>query len=86
MGTNSYHERINVAVVSEKGQVTIPRRLRERLGIRAGQELEFSEEGGRLVARKVERSSRTDLVYGVLKSRGTADDLMEQLRGPVEGV
>ncbi|MBL8932738.1 MAG: AbrB/MazE/SpoVT family DNA-binding domain-containing protein, partial [Kineosporiaceae bacterium] len=39
--------------VSEKGQVTIPKQLRDRLGIEPGQQLEFSEEDGRLVARKV---------------------------------
>jgi antitoxin PrlF len=41
------------AVVSEKGQVTIPKALRDRLGIHAGQVLAFEEEEGRLVARKV---------------------------------
>ncbi len=40
------------SVVSEKGQVTIPKRLRDRLGIRPGQVLDFDEEAGRLVARK----------------------------------
>lgn len=39
-------------VVSEKGQVTIPKPLRDRLGLRPGTELEFEAEGGRLVARK----------------------------------
>src|SRR5450759_5210080 len=34
------------ATVSEKGQVTIPKRLRERLGIRAGQMLDFEEPDG----------------------------------------
>jgi antitoxin PrlF len=40
-------------VVSEKGQVTIPKPLRDRLGLRPGTELDFEAEGGRLVARKV---------------------------------
>ena len=31
------------AVVSEKGQVTIPKTLRDRLGIRPGQVLDFAE-------------------------------------------
>jgi len=42
------------SVVSEKGQVTIPKPIRDQLGLRAGTELEFSAEGGRLVARKGE--------------------------------
>ncbi len=37
------------SIVSEKGQVTIPKRLRERLGIRPGQVLDFVEEQGRLL-------------------------------------
>jgi len=42
------------AVVSERGQVTIPHHLRRRLGLRPGQVLVFSEEAGRLVASKVQ--------------------------------
>lgn len=40
------------AVVSEKGQVTIPKELRDQLGIRYGTILEFSANGSRLVAAK----------------------------------
>jgi len=39
-------------IVSEKGQVTIPKALRLRLGIEPGSVLDFREEQGRLVARK----------------------------------
>lgn len=42
------------AVVAERGQLTIPKRLRERLGIRPGTVLEFREEAERLVAAKAE--------------------------------
>ena len=35
--------------VSEKGQITIPKPLRDQLGIRVGMELEFTTEKGRLV-------------------------------------
>ena len=42
------------SVVSEKGQVTIPKALRDRLGLRAGTALEFEAEGGALVARKAD--------------------------------
>jgi len=40
------------ATVSEKGQVTIPKKLRERLGIRRGQVLEFEGRDGLLIGRK----------------------------------
>ncbi len=39
-------------VVSEKGQITIPKALRDKLGIRPGTVLDFDDEQGRLVARK----------------------------------
>ena len=40
------------AKVAERGQVTIPKVLRERLGIRPGTVLEFKEDQGKLVAVK----------------------------------
>ena len=40
--------------VSEKGQVTIPKRLRDQLGLRAGTELTFAAVGGKLVGSKTE--------------------------------
>jgi AbrB family looped-hinge helix DNA binding protein len=39
-------------IVSEKGQVTIPKELREQLGIRRGTVLKFSATGGKLIAAK----------------------------------
>jgi len=40
------------AIVSEKGQVTIPKMLREQMGLKPGTVLEFQSRAGRLVARK----------------------------------
>ena len=55
------------AVVSKKGQVTIPKPLRDRLGIRAGQILEFETRGRLLVARKQPgRASPMDKLFGIL--------------------
>jgi antitoxin PrlF len=75
------------ATVSERGQVTIPKRLRTRLGIRAGQLLEFQEdkESGRLIATKVFDVDPLAGLYGILKNdgRGT-DEVIEELRGPAD--
>lgn len=40
------------AIVSEKGQVTIPKELREQLGLKAGVVLEFENRDGKLIASK----------------------------------
>lgn len=40
------------AIVSEKGQVTIPKELRDQLGLRTGSVLEFEARDGKLVASK----------------------------------
>lgn len=72
------------AVVSEKGQVTIPKQLRERLGIEAGQELDFSDDNGRLVARKVQDRDPVDAVYGIITVPGGSDALVDELRGSAD--
>jgi AbrB family looped-hinge helix DNA binding protein len=77
------------AVVSERGQVTIPQKLRRRLGIRPGQVLDFDEDAGRLVARKVEMADPIDAVIGILYDPSddrTTDEIMDELRGPVDTV
>jgi len=68
--------------VSEKGQVTIPKPLRIRLGIRSGQVLEVREERGRLVMSK-QKTPRDaiDELYGILKLGRSTDEIMDELRG-----
>ncbi|MGH8964925.1 MAG: AbrB/MazE/SpoVT family DNA-binding domain-containing protein [Actinomycetes bacterium] len=80
---NSYRVSMR-AVVSEKGQVTIPKQLRDRLGIRPGEVLEFEEDGGRLVAVKQRRRAPLDSVYGILQVSNPTDELITQLRGPAD--
>ena len=70
--------------VSEKGQVTIPKKLRDQLGIRVGNELDFEAEHGRLVAVKVIEQDPFDAVWGTLKLDVSVDELIEEMRGPVE--
>lgn len=72
------------AVVSEKGQVTIPKRLRDRLGIRPGQVLELVEQDGRLVAEKAVAFDPLERLYGSLRLDSSTDSLIEELRGPAE--
>ena len=69
------------ARVAERGQVTIPKRLRERLGVTPGTVLEFSEEQGRLIAVKSGSADPVTEVYGCLGERIDTDAVMAQLRG-----
>jgi|CZKG01.1.fsa_nt_gi antitoxin PrlF len=73
--------------VSEKGQITVPKRLRDRLDIRAGDQLELTEDGGRLVARKAAPSEDpVGSVYGILSTHESTDDAIRALRGTPDAV
>ncbi|RWP43151.1 AbrB/MazE/SpoVT family DNA-binding domain-containing protein [Mesorhizobium sp.] len=82
--------------VTTKGQVTIPKEIRDRLGIGPGSEVEFlpTEDGVRVVAVNEniseEEASRKfsqllDQMAGTLDLGGmTTDEYIEWLRGPRE--
>jgi antitoxin PrlF len=72
--------------VTERGQVTIPKRLRDRLGIRPGQVLEFEAHEGRLVATKANERDAVDAVYGMLGTGRSTDAYIDEVRGPVDAV
>ena len=61
--------------------MTIPKGLRERLGVKPGTVLEFSEEDGRLVAVKSGSADPVSEVYGCLGKKIDTDAVMAQLRG-----
>ncbi|MBI1862440.1 MAG: AbrB/MazE/SpoVT family DNA-binding domain-containing protein [Deltaproteobacteria bacterium] len=70
------------AIISEKGQVTIPQKLREQLGLKPGEVLEFEAKGGTLVARKSVSPDRLDSVVGILRSSvEDTDSYLDQIRG-----
>jgi len=69
------------ARVAERGQVTIPKRLRERLGLKPGTILEFKDEQGRLVAVKSRSADPVSAVYGCLGKKVDTDVLIAELRG-----
>ncbi|OGV37603.1 MAG: hypothetical protein A2X48_22265 [Lentisphaerae bacterium GWF2_49_21] len=68
------------AIVSEKGQVTIPKILRNQLGIRSGTVLDFREEDGRLVAIKQAVKDTVTSARGCLKSRKRTDAVIREMR------
>lgn len=68
------------SVVAERGQVTIPKALRDKLGIRPGTALEFTAQNGALVARKAE-TDPVSQVFGCLGARVDTDKFIRALRG-----
>jgi antitoxin component of MazEF toxin-antitoxin module len=66
--------------------VTIPKALRDRLGIRPGQVLDFAAENGRLVATKATGRDPVDSVYGILGRKRSSDALIRVLRGPADAL
>jgi len=71
-------------VISEKGQVTIPKPLRDRLGLKPGQVLDFREEKGKLVATKAQTTDPVDALFGILKNQQSTDKFMTVLRGKAD--
>jgi antitoxin PrlF len=69
------------AIVSEKGQITIPKALRDRLGLGPGQVLDFHERKGRLIAEKLPPRDTVSGVYGILRLGHGTDRLMREVRG-----
>lgn len=68
--------------ISDKGQVTIPKRLRDQLGIEPGDELAFEAEEGRIIVTKLEHRDAIDELYGSLKLPMSVDAWVDELRGP----
>jgi len=71
--------------VTEKGQVTIPKDLRDELGIGAGTEVEFERADDTIVVRKAhDRPSRGEQLVDRLRGRGdvcmTTDEIMALTR------
>lgn len=72
----------SAAIVSEKGQVTIPKPLRERLGLKSGQVIEFKAENGKLIGfKKSQNKGSLDEVVGFLKKKVHVDRYLNDIRG-----
>ena len=72
------------AVLTSKGQITIPAKLRQRLRLKAGSVLEFDEEAGYLKARPVIDEKKARAVLGCAKNAlpgYTAEKWLSKTRG-----
>ncbi len=75
------------ATLTSKGQITLPVSIRRRLGLKAGDVLEFDETAPFLKAHKPFDKAQMRKAIGRGKKRGiirSSAEWMEELRGPVE--
>ncbi len=75
------------ALVTSKGQVTIPKELRKQFGIEPGAEVDFVAATDGIRLRKVVDRSKRLGVLGCLKKElagRSVTELLDELRGPVE--
>ncbi len=70
------------STISSKGQVTVPKDVRDRLGLRAGTLVEFEITDAGVLLRKGHKGIRpVDRVRGILERRRSTDRLMDEMRG-----
>jgi AbrB family looped-hinge helix DNA binding protein len=75
------------ALVTSKGQVTIPKELRDKFGIEPGAQVDFVAAPDGIHLRKVVDRKKRPGVLGCLKKElagRSVADLLNELRGPVQ--
>ena len=68
--------------VGERGQVTIPKELRTRYGVKPGQEVVFVEHDEGLLIRKVSKEDPLHALLGSVRRKMDVDQYIEDARGP----
>jgi antitoxin PrlF len=72
-----------MTTMTSKGQVTIPKRMRQTLGLKPGSDVAFELVNGQVVVKKAGKTgkSRFAKVSGTLKDPLSTDQIMTLLRG-----
>jgi len=74
------------AVLSESGQIPVPKAIRDRLALKPGSEVEMVIVTGGLMVRKKPSRSRWKDVFGALGTAERSDKIIEDLRGKPDAV
>lgn len=71
-----------MSTITQKGQVTIPKQVRDHLKVKQGDEVVFEVEDERVVLRKKERAPAFRKYVGALRNghRSSADEIVRRLR------
>lgn len=70
--------------IGERGQVTIPKNLRERYGLQPNVDVDFVDDGkGIRVVKRSEGAKRVASIRGIADIRyaGSVDEYIEEIRG-----
>ncbi len=71
------------STVSSKGQITVPVKVREQLGLAPGTRVVFElREDGVFLRKGFVGVHPVDRVFGVLRLEGSVDEAMDEMRGP----
>lgn len=66
--------------MSSKGQVTIPKHVREALDLKPGDRMEFAARGGELVGRRKRDGVGLEEFMGIFADERRTDDVLRELR------
>ena len=69
------------ATVAERGQITLPKEARDKLGLSPGTKLEVEIKNGQLLLRKKVSLQLSKWVGKFSKDAPSTDEIMEELRG-----
>ena len=67
--------------ITSKGQVTIPKEIREKFGLEAGEEINFAIVDGQLVLKKKSMLSKLESWAGVISIESSVDSFVDDIRG-----
>ena len=68
--------------ISERGQITIPKRFRDRFGMNSDVEVEITPtEHGLLIQKRTAATHPVERVSGILSGVGDVDEYIEEIRG-----
>jgi antitoxin PrlF len=72
------------ATLTSKGQITIPKEIRDAMGLKAGSQVDFVQRDGVVYLLPDDPEARIRLFLGILSEPGRTDEVLADLRGDVD--